>query len=193
LHVAGDPLPVTVRNVGVEPVRVTASATSPAGDFAVRGRPCKALLQPRQECTIGVEFAPRRLGERQGSLVVRADAVDGEVTDPVPVPVRLAGSTIQPTLEGNPNLVRPGRVTHAIGRNFPPDVDIRVRWDAGIGSVQADPNVIGRFDDPMLVFKRDILGPRELVATIPGVGTIRSEPVIVVPLTGQPPDFVSRG
>ena len=193
LHVAGDPMPVTVRNVGAEPVRITTSVTSPAKDFTVRGTPCKALLEPRQECRVPVAFAPRRLGERLGSLVIRADAPDGEVTDPVPVTVRLTGSTITPTLESNPGLVRPGRVTQVIGRNFPPDMNIQLRWSSGIGTTKVDPSFIGRFETPMLVFKRDVLGPRELLAPIPGVGTIRSEPIFVVPLTGQPPDFVSRG
>ena len=193
LHRAGDPLTVTVRNVGEEPLQVAASVSSPVKDFAVRGAPCRELLQPGQECRVPVEFAPRRLGERRGRLLLRADAADGEVTDPVSVPVQLSGSTIRPTLEASPGLVRPGRVTQVIGRNFPPDVDILLRWSAGIGTTQADPNFNGRFETPMLVFKRDILGPRELLASIPGVGTIRSEPIFVVPLTGQPPDFVTRG
>lgn len=192
LHLAGDPLMVTVRNVGNEPVRVTTSLTSPAPDFAVQGISCTETLDPGEECRLPVTFAPRGMGQRQGSLAVTGDAIGADVPDPAPATVDLVGTTIQPTLVANPTLLRPARVTMAEGRNFPPDVTVALTWSKGIGRTEVKPDEKGTFSAPVLVFRRDILGTRQLVATIPGVGAVRSQPVLVVPLTGQPPNFVSR-
>lgn len=193
LSVAATPKQVVVRNIGSVPVQITLALPASAAGFALVGRPCAAALRPNQQCVVPVRYAPRGLGDGQTTLAVTANADLPGVLDPEPVSVDLVGATIQPTLIADPGLVRPGRVTHAEGSEFPPGVPVRLTWSTGVGSASVTPAADGTFTLPMLVYRRDVLGPRELVATIPGVGEIRSEPVLVVPLTGQPPDFVSRG
>jgi alpha-tubulin suppressor-like RCC1 family protein len=72
----GAPQTVTV-SAGTEPLHVSAVRTTgaAASDFIVTGDQCSGeTLEPGEECTVAVRFAPSATGPRTATLVVRTDA-----------------------------------------------------------------------------------------------------------------------
>jgi alpha-tubulin suppressor-like RCC1 family protein len=72
----GGPQTVTV-SAGTEPLHVSAVRTTgaAASDFIVTGDQCSGeTLEPGEECTVAVRFAPAATGPRAATLVVRTDA-----------------------------------------------------------------------------------------------------------------------
>lgn len=97
----------------------------------------------------------------------------------VTIPPPLPGVTLTVT----PALGPPGFVATAHGSGFPPG-PVVLAWTPGIGTFTATAGATGTFDVAVLVFPRDRLGPRQLVATS---GTVAaSAPFLVVPSTIQP-------
>ncbi|MGH2726847.1 MAG: hypothetical protein ACRDKS_07700, partial [Actinomycetota bacterium] len=88
----------------------------------------------------------------------------------------------------------PGFVTYAVGRFFPTNATVTLSWNLGLGSVttvKAGPAggfPPGTFRVPILIFPRDFLGPRTLIASPFNV----EADFLVVPATLQPRRFVSR-
>ena len=81
-----------------------------------------------------------------------------------------------------PSLGPPGFVALAKGTGFPPG-PVSLAWVQGIGTFTATADATGAFETSVLVFPRDRLGPRLLVAS----GTVNaSAPFLVVPSTVQP-------
>lgn len=99
------------------------------------------------------------------------------------------------TLVCEPPLGPPGFVTTAVGTGFPANVPVTLAWRPGIGGTATVSDAAGGFRVPMLILHHDVLGPRELVATVaaPG-GSILARgpdtvvaPFLVVPATLGPP------
>jgi hypothetical protein len=162
------PLAATVGNAGWSPLAVRDARISGgnAGDFRVVANGCRdRLLRRAQACTVSVVFKPRGGGTRTATLAVSNDA------DTSASAVRLRGQATEVevfngTLEISPDLGRPGVVTMASGRGFPPNTSVRLRWSEGITPTM-DPVVVdarGRFEIPVLVFHNDRTGRRELIA-----------------------------
>jgi hypothetical protein len=113
----------------------------------------------------------------EGPHTVRADDFRGrEATADVLVPCR-------PTLVLSPPIGPPGFVTEAIGSGFSPGAAVRLAWAPGISDgrpVVAD--ATGRFRRPVLVFPKDIQGPRRLRAEPAGTTAfgVADAPFLVV-------------
>ncbi|GAA0600375.1 hypothetical protein GCM10009534_38450 [Kribbella sandramycini] len=187
LSTASAPKSVVVTNTGTVPL--TLSAVSAVTDF--RPTMTCAALQPGKSCAIAVRFVPQLLGARAG--VVQVAATTTGVVAPFPVPVKVSGTTLAPTLVVDPPVTRPGQIVLATGTNFPPGRPVVLGWDTGLGTQQAVADRTGKFTAAVLIFRRDSLGQRVLTGTVPGVPLpVQSKPVLVMPLSYQPPNFVLR-
>ncbi len=193
LTVPSAPKSIVVTNTGTVPLQVT--GVSSLADF----RPVVgcASLQPGKTCAIAVQFVPQLLGARTGTVQVAATAT-GAVA-PFPVPVKVSGTTLTPTLLVEPPVARPGQIVIATGTNFPPGRSAVLGWDVGLGGQPAVADTTGKFVVPVLVYRRDVLGQRVMTATVPGLVSssgrplpVKSQPVLVMPLSYQPPNFVLR-
>jgi hypothetical protein len=120
-------------------------------------------------------------------------------TDSAPVVV------VAPELIVSPEIGPPGFVPVARGVNFPPGARVRLVWrveQPPEGTLPITPlgnrRVVapdGTFSFPALVFRKDILGPRLLVAQRvdgPRFGEVSAE-FLVVPRSLDPPEFEGRG
>ncbi|MFF1820035.1 choice-of-anchor D domain-containing protein [Kribbella sp. NPDC058245] len=193
LTVPSAPKSIVVTNTGTVPL--TLSGVSSLPDF--RPAVTCAPLQPGKTCVIAVRFAPQLVGARAGVVQVSATAT-GAVA-PFPVPVKVSGTALTPTLLAEPPVARPGQIVLATGTNFPPNRPAVLGWDVGLGGQPAVADKTGKFAVPVLVYRRDVLGQRVLTATVPGLVDaagkplpVKSQPVLVMPLTYQPPNFVLR-
>ncbi|WP_405059851.1 choice-of-anchor D domain-containing protein [Kribbella sp. NBC_01505] len=187
LSVPSAPKSIVVTNTGTVPL--TLSGLSSLPDF----RPVVgcAPLQPGKTCAIAVQFVPQLLGARAGVVTVSATAT-GAVA-PFPVPVTVSGTTLTPTLLVEPPVARPGQIVIATGTNFPPGRTAVLGWDVGLGGQPAVADKTGKFIAPVLVYRRDVLGQRVMTATVPGIPLpVNSQPILVMPLSYQPPNFVLR-
>lgn len=84
----------------------------------------------------------------------------------------------------SPKLGPPGFVAQAIGTGFPAG-PVELVWTPGIGRTIATAGPDGAFTTQVLVFPKDRIGPRILVATGAG-GASANAPFLVVPPTVQP-------
>ncbi|GAA3582141.1 choice-of-anchor D domain-containing protein [Kribbella ginsengisoli] len=189
LTTASAPQAVVVTNTGNVPLNV--SGLTAARDFtAATAVACRTLL-PGQACQVAVRFVPRALGTQAGAVMVSATATGAAA--PFPALVRMSGATAAPTLVVEPPVVRPGQIVLATGTNFPPGQAAVLAWKNGLGTQKVVADQAGRFQDAVLVFRRDVLGQRFLTATMAAQPVpVLSAPVLVMPLGPQPPNFVLR-
>jgi uncharacterized repeat protein (TIGR01451 family) len=71
----------------------------------------------------------------------------------------------EPVLDITPDIGPLGFVPFAVGKNFPPNATVVLRWNRGVGRKVVITNAEGGFRAPMLVFTHDITGLRGLVAS----------------------------
>lgn len=103
----------------------------------------------------------------------------------------------RPELRLEPPIGPPGFVTLAVGSGFPPNAPVTLAWSLGITGRPRTPLVAegdGGFRVQVLIFHRDILGPRKLRATPAGEVAFPDTEAdfLVVPGHGQPRDFRIR-
>jgi hypothetical protein len=112
----------------------------------------------------------------------RPDLPGPTVTVPplVPLPPPTPGAT----LAVHPELGPAGFVTTATGTGFPPNGTVELHWQPGVGQFTATTGADGTFVAHALVFPKDRLGPRALVAT--SGGTTAFDAFLVVASTVQP-------
>lgn len=103
-------------------------------------------------------------------------------TIPLPLPLPLP---LPPVLAVDRPVTHTGEVPTVRGFNFPPDTDVLIRWDPGIGTVEVRSDATGGFSTQFLVMGRDELGNRLAVAEIGGV-VQATAPILVVANTFQP-------
>jgi hypothetical protein len=113
---------------------------------------------------------------------------------PSATPSPIPGFHPQMTL--SPRVGPPGAVAIVAGTGFPPNTPLTLAWKPGIGSMSVTTDATGAFSDhPQLIFPRDQLGLRALVATPSGV----TATFLVVPPPMSPGDsdvpleLVNRG
>lgn len=105
-------------------------------------------------------------------------------------------ATAPPVLRLHPAIGPPGFVTAAVGSGFPAGAPVKLTWTPGLTAVNTVvvADAVGAFRFPVLVFRRDFLGPRQLRATpaggVPFVPA--SAAFLVVPGNAQPRDFRDR-
>ncbi len=89
---AGIPNIVTVKNVGSDVLRVaTLNVTGDAVQFEVNDAPCHHPLEPRNSCSVSIQFAPKSQGLHRAALEITSTALGG------PVVVGLVASAMPPT------------------------------------------------------------------------------------------------
>ncbi|WP_410649777.1 VWA domain-containing protein [Amycolatopsis sp. cmx-4-54] len=169
-------------------------ATSAAPGCVPGGGSCAlGTLAPDQTVAVRISLAARAAFEGQVSGTVSTTGPDDNAGD------NTAGARVvvrQPVVELDPKIGTLGFVPRVRGTDFPPGAVVRLAWSAGISApglvtVRAD----GRFEAPFLLFHHDLIGPRTVTVTSVGgvrFGTARSEPILVVLRTQQPP-FITRG
>lgn len=115
----------------------------------------------------------------------------GTVTTATTRPVTdTTATTLPPPVVGpgpacvlDPPVGPPGFVTQARCERFPAASTATLHWSPGIGIVTV-PTGSGAFSVPVLIFPRDRLGPRNLIAEAPGASV--AVPFIVVPPSVSP-------
>ncbi|QXV57864.1 DPP IV N-terminal domain-containing protein [Amycolatopsis sp. TNS106] len=169
-------------------------ATSVTPGCAPGGGSCAlGTLAPDQTVAVRISLAAKAAFDGPVSGTVSTTGPDGNTGD------NTANARVvvrQPVVELDPKIGTLGFVPRVRGTDFPPGAVVRLAWSAGISApglvtVRAD----GRFEAPFLLFHHDLIGPRTVnVTSVGGVkfGTVRSEPILVVLRTQQPP-FITRG
>ncbi|WP_177154691.1 DUF11 domain-containing protein [Actinosynnema pretiosum] len=192
----GSPEPMTdVRLVTALPPELGAPTSASPGCAPDGGECALGALQPGQVAEVRLTLPAKAATRGPAGGSVFTTGPDSDVVDntaAVEVSVRL------PRLTTDPPIGPPGFVTRVVGVDFPPGAEVRLAWSAGITQEPATARVSGdgRLDTQLLVFPRDRLGPRDVLAaplTGPRFGQVASNPFLVVPRTVQPPDFVFRG
>jgi uncharacterized repeat protein (TIGR01451 family) len=143
--------------------------------------------------TVVVKVLPAAAGSVVTSALATTSTTEPDLTDNE---VRASTPVLQPRLE-LPKVGSPGFTQLVVGRDFPANTDVTLRWDEGVNpaagstTVRSDANGVFRFR--MLVFPRDQIGQRNAVA----VGPVDSfadvtAPHLVVPNPVAPRRFISR-
>ncbi|WP_460526246.1 DUF7933 domain-containing protein [Flindersiella endophytica] len=152
------------------------------GDLAPGAAPLKVVVKVR----------PAAAGTLLTSALATTSTTEPDLTDNE---VRASIPVHQPRLE-IPKVGSPGFTALVVGRDFPADTDITLRWDKGLNpaagtTVRTDANGVFRFR--MLVFPRDQIGQREAIAAGP-VDSFAdvTAPHLVVPNPVAPRRFISR-
>lgn len=100
---------------------------------------------------------------------------------------------VTPRLFVLPFSSRPGGVVTADGDGFPAGAPITLTWSRGLGTTTVLADASGEFSTPVLVFRKDQLGLRDLQATISGAEDVAATtPFLAVPGSAQPSDFAVR-
>jgi len=102
-----------------------------------------------------VELTP---GSSDHAIEVRQGSRQADATLRVPC-------ASHPKLKVDPPLGPPGLVTKATGSGFPPNVDVVLAWQPGIGRWTVRTSADGTFETSVLVFPQDRSGDRVLRAT----------------------------
>lgn len=178
---------VTARNVGTGAVVLDDLALAGAGAAQYRvpaeGDGCSgATLLPGTTCGVAVVFAPGVTGAHAATLQVPSDASNA------PHAVDLTG--LAPLVEPLPALGPPGFVPEIVGSDFPPNTELVIAWEPGIGSRTVTTDDDGSFALFLPVLYRDEIGPRAVEAR--GEGFTIAADFLVVPGTLQPGGFANR-
>ncbi|TXS72044.1 HYR domain-containing protein [Streptomyces sp. sk2.1] len=100
---------------------------------------------------------------------------------------------LKPSLTVTPQVVKPGQVVLARGKDYPPGQTVRFTWNIGITAEMSGVTVgrDGTFEIQIPVLRKDRLGPRELRVDTRDIDRLK-KPVLVVQRNLQPPDFAGR-
>jgi Tol biopolymer transport system component len=191
IGIPAPPAAASLSNAGWGPLTVVGAtiAGAAAADFGIPLDGCTSRSLHRDEaCTLTISFTATAEGPRTASLQVTDDL------GPEPRTVRLVGVGSEARLVLDPPVGPPGIVTIAEGSGFPPGAEVALAWGTGI-SPKIAPNVVGpdgTFRVQVLVFHKDTIGRRDLVATPAGGAGFPpvAVPFVVTPAAAQPPSFV---
>jgi uncharacterized repeat protein (TIGR01451 family) len=143
--------------------------------------------------TVVVKVLPAAAGSIVTSALATTSTTEPDLTDNE---VRAATPVLQPRLE-LPKVGSPGFTQLVVGRDFPANTDVTLRWDKGVNpalgstTVRSDANGVFRFR--MLVLPRDQIGQRNAVAVGPADSFADvTAPHLVVPNPVAPRRFISR-
>jgi hypothetical protein len=192
LGIASRPVTVRATNLSASTIDVAVAAIDGARHFRTRprdGAGCPSVPASRS-CELRLAFRPLDLGDLAGTFEVVAARDGVEVSVLVPA----TGTTLEPELSFSPSVAQQGRVTFLSGEHFMPGRPLDLEWSRGpMGSPEVVPEPDGSFAAPIVVLAGAGTGERTVVATTAGVtGEVESPPLLVVPGSAQPPDFVSR-
>ncbi|MGB8381137.1 MAG: hypothetical protein WCG47_07770, partial [Dermatophilaceae bacterium] len=179
-------------SVGYPTDQVKASATP---DCLTGSAPCSLPALPVGQSTV-LTAALNFTHAGTGSVTAN---VTGTVADPMPAN-NLAATPItvkQPTLRLDPTVAAPGGVTIVTGSDIPPGSELTLSWNPGLTEVRGPVTVAPDGTIPptqVIVFRKDILGERSLLATAVVAGQFDPVPttMLVAPQRANPPDFIER-
>jgi len=187
---AGPPLAAIVTNGGWGALQVSGvdRAGPAAADFTIVLNGCdKRTLHRGESCAITITFAPGGSGDRVASLQVDHNGLKPPTT------AALHGSASSAKVEIKPPVGRPGIVAIVTGSGFPPNTQITLKWSKGITGKM--PPIVtdahGAFRAQMLVFRNDVIGPRDLVVAPAGAASFApiGTSFLVIERTSEPPRF----
>jgi Tol biopolymer transport system component len=164
LGTSAPPGAATFSSVGwppIGPLTATIVGGDP-GDFELAFDGCTGQVLPRgTSCTMTVLFTATEVGPRSSTLRVTDAQTGSDFT------VRLTGAGSNAELTVTPPIGPPGIVTIAEGTGFPPNTEIVLDWTPGIDEHRAPivTDDAGAFRTQVLVFHRDVEGPRDLLAS----------------------------
>lgn len=198
LDTTGGPLQVTVSNAGPGPLVIT--GTPLTGPFTPGDSNCGPAVHAGQTCTLGVVFAPTVRGPGNGTLTVSDLDADytasligsGTVGGTGPTVVDTDRDGFAAELVLSPTVAEPGGAVLARGTEFPPNAEVVLTWRPGLGRTPVTTDPAGAFTVSVPIFPNDQLGDRVMIGTAGDVA-VQSDPMLVVPPTGQPPGFYDRG
>ncbi|MFJ6350439.1 hypothetical protein ACIQKB_13360 [Streptomyces sp. NPDC092046] len=147
-------------------------------------------LAPGARAVLQVVLSPDRAFTARVTGVLTTTGTDADLRDNT---ARQRVRVLQPRIVAVPPIGKPGFVTSVRGRDFPPGAPVRFTWRPGITAAAAPtvPGPDGTFIGQLLILAKDRTGPREITASGPGFGPVRTD-FLVVSGTVQPPDVVTR-
>ncbi|MEE6288301.1 hypothetical protein V2J52_11610 [Georgenia sp. MJ173] len=203
--VGGDPVTATVvvtaeGPAGAADVNVTlshpAAVDATGADTCSEAAPCSlGTVAAGASRTVTVDLLPLEAGD--GPVTVAATTATQDV-DPRNNTATADLEVRQPTLRLLPSVATPGEAVLAYGVDFPPGAELTLEWSRGITpwvrpvTVRED----GTVRSPLLILRGDELGERlatAIAAGGPGFGDVEAPPMLVVPRTYSPPNFLTRG
>ena len=181
-----DPLPSQVTLATSTPSQGTCfgSVTCKLGDLAVGATATITIT--------ATPFAPDVTFTNTAQVSSSFDLNSANNTASASTQVRL------PVLDVTPDIGKLGFVPFAVGRNFPPNAGVILRWNRGVGGRrEVLTNAEGGFRAPMLVFAHDLTGLRGLVASpadpnVPAVAFVPPAPVKFRVLAGTSQPFRTK-
>ncbi|MEV6165375.1 VWA domain-containing protein [Streptomyces sp. NPDC052052] len=162
--------------------------TLPALTRCTAAKPCTIPAGGRIEITQTATYRAAVTGDVRatvrGTLPDRRTA-NNQATDRLRV--------LKPSLTVTPQVVKPGQVVLARGKDYPPGQTARFTWNTGITAEMSRVTVAadGTFEVQIPVLRKDKLGPRELRVDTRDIDRLK-KPVLVVQRNLQPPDFAGR-
>ena len=188
---------VTVTNLGGRPLTIATVSLPPLlapsapGDYRIAVDTCSgATLGAGQSCTVTLVHQPQAPGERPAVLQFDQQTPTPGVVQPHLV--QLTGAGTAPSIQVNPGVVPVGRLTTVTGTGFPPGRVVTIGMPGFPELVRVTPNSAGLFSQSLQIFPNAVAGGRVVQATVDGTAIGDSKPLLVVPGSIGPPDFLVR-
>jgi hypothetical protein len=161
--------PTTPVTIAIAPTCLEPSATGNARVQVTGGD----LSPGPVDVLLDGDVATKAAADKDGKVAAEVELTPGTADHAIELRQgsRQADATLRvpcashPKLKVDPALGPPGSVTKASGSGFPPNVDVRLAWQPGIGAWTVHTNAEGTFETSVLVFPQDVSGERVLRAT----------------------------
>jgi hypothetical protein len=182
LHSGRHAITVTVANDGPGPGTITGVRVPPP--FQVDDGTCAgSVVYPGTACRITVVLLPDAPGSPSGTGTI-AMTDDGEA--PIVTPLAVGVFVPTPAMRASPDVGSGGDATTVRGSGFPPGHRLTLRWSLGLGAATATPAANGTFVAVLVVFPKDVIGPRAVVAA-GASGRLATAPFLVEAPSQEPP------
>ncbi|MFI9760676.1 hypothetical protein ACIHFB_22325 [Streptomyces sp. NPDC051963] len=147
-------------------------------------------LRPGASTVVRVVLSPKKATTGQAVGILTTTGTDANRNDNT---ARERLRILQPRIIAVPEIGKPGFVTSVRGKDFPPGVPVRFKWNPGITAAAAPtvPLRDGTFIGQLLILAKDQTGPRTITASGPGFSPVKTD-FLVVSGSVQPPDEVTR-
>lgn len=174
---------LTITNSGPGPG--TVSALTVDAPFRVGRNDCVGqVLYPSASCRVTLAFTPTAPGPADGTVAV-STTDSGET--PLASTVDATASVPLPQLVPSPAVASGGQVTHVRGVGLPPGQAITLRWNHGLGTGMAVSSSTGVITVDLVIFPRDVAGPRTIVASSAEFPSLAAASLLVQPASQEPP------
>jgi hypothetical protein len=183
---------VTVTNTGGSNLTITSAAVVSAvapTDYTISADTCTGATLPQDgTCQVTVTFSPTAPGDRPAVLRFVDNSVGGAAHL-----IGMTGKGSTPTLQLSPAVTQSGRVVTVSGAGFAPNHPVTITISGSIESAKAFTDETGAFTQGLLILPKSAIGNRPVAATIDGTTLEAEKPLLIVPPSSSPGDFVARG